>query len=70
MNRKAAMGGDTSGEEDAINQAWGQLKKLQEDAQKGKSSSAPGQTNDGGNGQGNGGNGQGNGKGKGNGKDK
>jgi hypothetical protein len=63
MNRKAAKGGNTSGEEDAINQAWGQLKKLQEDAQKGKSSSAPGQTNNGGNGKGKG-NGNSNGKNK------
>lgn len=59
MNRKAAKGGDTSGDEDSINQAWGQLKKLQEDFQKGKSESAPGHTKDDDNGQG-----QGKGKGK------
>jgi hypothetical protein len=50
---------DTSGDEDAINQAWGQIKKYQEDFQSGKSGSAPGHNN---------GNGQENGKGKGNGK--
>ncbi|UCD45592.1 MAG: hypothetical protein JSV27_03655 [Candidatus Bathyarchaeota archaeon] len=43
MNRKAARGGDTSGDEDAINQAWGQLKKYQDDFKAGKSGSAPGQ---------------------------
>jgi hypothetical protein len=62
MNRKAARGMDTSGDEDAINQAWGQIKKFQEDFQSGKSGSAPGQNKDNGNGQGNG---KGNGNGKG-----
>ena len=59
MNRNAAKGMDTSGDEDAINMAWGQLKKVQDDFQKGKSGSAPGHNN---------GNGQGNGEGKGGGK--
>jgi tetratricopeptide (TPR) repeat protein len=63
MNRKAARGMDTSGDEDAINQAWGQIKKYQEDFQSGKSGSAPGQIKDNGNGNGNG-------KGKGKGHDK
>lgn len=64
MNRKAAMGGSTSGDEDAINEAWGQLKKFQEDFVAGKSGSAPGNNNDN-KGSGNGntnGNGNGNGK--------
>jgi len=65
MNRKAARGMDTSGDEDAINWAWGQMKKFQEDLQRGKSGSAPGQNKEGGNG-----NGKGNGKGKGKGHDK
>ena len=56
MNRKAAKGVDTSGDEDAINHAWGQMKKYQDDLQRGKSGSAPGQNKD---------NGNGNGKGKG-----
>jgi len=54
MNRKAARGMDTSGDEDAINQAWGQIKKYQEDFQSGKSGSAPGQIKDNGNGKGKG----------------
>ncbi len=54
MNRKAVKGGNTSGDEDAINQAWGQLKKLQEDLQNGKSGSAPGHTKENGNGNGKG----------------
>ena len=62
MNRKAAKGGDTSGDEGAINEAWGQLKKFQEDFMAGKSGSAPGKNKDGKNGS--------HGKGNGNGKDK
>ena len=54
MNRKAAKGMDTSGDEDAINQAWGQLKKYQDDLQNGKSGSAPGHTKENGNGKGKG----------------
>jgi hypothetical protein len=47
MNRKAAKGNDTSGDEDAINEAWGQLKKFQEDFVAGKSDSAPGKNGNG-----------------------
>lgn len=54
MNRKAAKGNDTSGDEDAINEAWGQLKKFQEDFVAGKSGSAPGKNKDENNGNGNG----------------
>ena len=60
MNRKAAKGGDTSGDEGAINEAWGQLKKFQEDFMAGKSGSAPGKNKDGNNGS----HGNGNGKDK------
>ncbi len=47
MNRKAAKGNDTSGDEDAINEAWGQLKKFQEDFVAGKPDSAPGKNGNG-----------------------
>ena len=67
MNRKAAEGGNTSGDEDAINEAWGQLKKYQEDFVAGKSDSAPGK-NDDDNGSDNG-NGNGHINGNGNGED-
>jgi hypothetical protein len=60
MNKKAAKGLDTSEDEDAINEAWGQLKKFQEDFEAGKSGSAPGKDKDVNNG---------NGKANGNGKD-
>jgi len=52
MNRKAAKGFDTSEDEGAINQAWGQLKKFQEDFKAGKSGSAPGKDKDVNNGNG------------------
>jgi ferritin-like metal-binding protein YciE len=63
MNRKAAKGGVTSGDEDAISEAWGQLKKYQEDFVAGKSDSAPGKNKD------DHGSDNSNGKGKGNNKD-
>jgi tetratricopeptide (TPR) repeat protein len=67
MNRKAANGNNLSGDEDAINEAWGQLKKFQEDFVAGNSSSAPGKNKDENNGNGHT---SGNGNGNGNGKDK
>jgi archaellum component FlaC len=65
MNKKAAKGLDTSEDEGAINQAWGQLKKFQEDFNAGKSGSAPGKDKDVNNG-----NGKDNSHGKANGKNK
>jgi hypothetical protein len=61
--RKAAKGQDTSGDEDEIDEARGQLNKFKDDLQRGKSGSAPGHTED--NGQGSG---EGNGNDKGGGK--